>query len=36
MPLIDEFMVNLNIEDSQKALEKVRLRLFTSQSINKH
>lgn len=32
MPLIDEFILNLNIEDTQKALEKVRLTLFTTQS----
>lgn len=36
MPLIDEFMLNLNIEETQKALEKVRLTLFATQSINKN
>jgi multiple sugar transport system substrate-binding protein len=36
MPLIDEFMLTLNINDSQKALEKVRIALFSSQPSNKH
>tara|TARA_R110000751_G_scaffold116604_2_gene216392 strand:+ start:144946 stop:146208 length:1263 start_codon:yes stop_codon:yes gene_type:complete len=36
MPLIDEFMINLNIEDTQKALEKERLTLFTSELINQN
>jgi multiple sugar transport system substrate-binding protein len=36
MPLIDEFMLTLNIENSQRALEKVRLALFTTQKINKN
>jgi len=36
MPLIDEFMLTLNINDSQKALEKVRIALFSSQPSNKY
>jgi multiple sugar transport system substrate-binding protein len=32
MPIIDKFMVDLNIENTQKALEKVRLTLSTTQS----
>jgi multiple sugar transport system substrate-binding protein len=30
MPIIDEFMLNLDIEGAQKALEKVRLAIFTT------
>jgi multiple sugar transport system substrate-binding protein len=36
MPIIDKFMVNLNIKDTQKSLEQIRLSLFTTQSINKN
>lgn len=36
MPLIDEFMLTLNINDTQKALEKVRVALFSSEPSNKH
>ncbi|WP_252732175.1 ABC transporter substrate-binding protein [Paraglaciecola arctica] len=35
MPLIDAFMVNLNIEYTQKSLEEVRLRILSDES-NKH
>jgi multiple sugar transport system substrate-binding protein len=31
MPIIDEFMLNLDIKGTQKALEKVRLTIFTTQ-----
>lgn len=36
MPLFNEFMINLHIVNTQNALEKVRLTLFTTQSINKN
>ncbi|WP_233267387.1 hypothetical protein [Paraglaciecola sp. L3A3] len=32
MPIIDAFMVNLNVENTQKALEKVRLNILSHQS----
>jgi multiple sugar transport system substrate-binding protein len=35
MPIIDEFLLNLDIEGTQKALEKVRLTVFTTQAIHK-
>lgn len=35
MPLIDEFLVTLNIEYTQNALEKVRLKIFETHSNNK-
>lgn len=36
MPIIDEFMLNLDINAAQKALEKVRLRIFTTSPIHKN
>jgi multiple sugar transport system substrate-binding protein len=36
MPIIDEFMLNLDIEGTQEALEKVRLAIFTAQPIHKN
>ena len=36
MPLIDDFLVTLNIEETQRALEKVRITIFTTQPINKN
>jgi multiple sugar transport system substrate-binding protein len=35
MPMIDAFLLNLDIEATQKALEKVRLTIFTSKSTHK-
>ncbi|WP_307531261.1 ABC transporter substrate-binding protein [Paraglaciecola psychrophila] len=35
-PIIDEFLLNLDIEGTQKALEKVRLTIFTTQAIHKN
>jgi multiple sugar transport system substrate-binding protein len=36
MPIIDAFMLNLDIIGTQKALEKVRLELFTTQPIHQN
>jgi multiple sugar transport system substrate-binding protein len=36
MPLIDDFLVTLNIEETQRTLEKVRITIFTTQPINKN
>jgi hypothetical protein len=36
MPIIDEFMLNLDIEGAQKTLEKVRLVIITTQPIHKN
>ncbi|MFT5852714.1 MAG: multiple sugar transport system substrate-binding protein [Colwellia sp.] len=35
MPIIDDFLLNLDIEGTQKALEKMRLTIFTTQAIHK-
>ena len=36
MPIIDSFMLNLDIDGTQKALEKVRLTILTTQLIHKN
>lgn len=36
MPIIDEFLLNLDIEGTQNALEKLRLTIFTTHPIHKN